>query len=176
MKLDGAPFVVATAPRPRALSFLARPQTFVLLAVASLLLLTLPTTYHLYAPRAAPLSAEQHARFQADLQKCSSFARPPHWERERVDPKQRVNPRFSAAAGGAGVLVLKNAIVFDGEKWLGKNDIVVQHGVVSEIVPEVAPSVLARADVKVVNVDERFITPGLATPDATSRGLVLTAR
>jgi hypothetical protein len=158
----GAPILRSEAPRLHGAVVRVSSSAYRLLAFSTLsLVLLVYTAYRFYRPAAPLLTATQLSRFEADLERCSILEQTPYWKRLRTTTKGRVNPRYKTD-GDETITFLQNATLWDGEKWVGAMDVVLEKGSISEIVPAGSAS-SPRKDSKVqyINVGGRVVTPGL---------------
>lgn len=148
-----------------------RTSTVAVAALLSLLVsaLLLYPAYRLYFPRhhgsSPPLTASQRAQFAADRAQCAAWRAPAYWDAPQgtaVPSADRVNPRYRA--DGAQALLLHNATVWDGSRWLGRVDLTLRRGCIASIAPSSAdtlPPPEARGRVRVLDLAGKIVTPGL---------------
>lgn len=110
------------------------------------------------------LNAQNLAQWQlqhldADLAKCAELHKEPV-EYEFPIPSTRVNPRWNPYTGQAQSVLLRNATLFDGATFLdGRVDILFSNGTIKAVTP--TSSDKSSADTLVLNMDGKFVTPGL---------------
>jgi cytosine/adenosine deaminase-related metal-dependent hydrolase len=99
-------------------------------------------------------------RLDAGLQKCAEINTPPI-RYPLTSAGSRINPRWNSFTGQNDTVVFKNVKLFDGETILSKKvDIVFKKGII-ESVETAGKSVSFDGDVKVLDLREKFVTPGL---------------
>jgi hypothetical protein len=104
------------------------------------------------------LTTVQKQQFNADLARCQEFQKPPFWEVPKTTPGNRINPRYRVTENDK-ITVLQNATVFDGERWIGSVDLVIEEGTIREIDHNIAK--YRGQDVEVVDLQGKIVTPGL---------------
>ncbi|CCX17451.1 Similar to Dihydropyrimidinase; acc. no. Q55DL0 [Pyronema omphalodes CBS 100304] len=104
------------------------------------------------------LTTVQKQQFNADLARCQEFQKPPFWEVQKTTPGNRINPRYRVTENDK-ITVLQNATVFDGERWIGSVDLVIEQGTIREIDHNIAKH--RGQDVEVIDVQGKIVTPGL---------------
>lgn len=158
-------------------SSIAAPHRTSTVAVAALLFLIVSTlllypAYRLNFPRhhdhhhdTSPLLTKpQRAQFAADRAQCAAWRAPAYWDPPQgtaVPSTDRVNPRYKA--DGTQALLLRNATVWDGSRWLGRVDLTLRRGCIASITPStnsLAPR-QARGRVRVMDLAGKIVTPGL---------------
>jgi imidazolonepropionase-like amidohydrolase len=98
--------------------------------------------------------------FDEAVAQCAQLnALPPRTEAQ----SRRENPRWNAANGQTGRVVLRNATLFDGEAWLeGPVDITLDKGLVVSVSASTASATSSSDGEQVVHdLQGRFVTPGL---------------
>lgn len=121
-----------------------------------LTLLLVVIGYISYGFSARPQSGSIHQKaFQTGLEACAR-AKPSR----RTIGNSRTNPRWNAVTGQDRAVVLRNATVFDGEKFLNYGtDIRFERGIVQSIAPAGTIKVLGSDVVR--DLKGRYVTPGL---------------
>jgi hypothetical protein len=104
------------------------------------------------------LTTVQQQQFNADLARCQEFRKPPFWEVQKTTPGNRINPRYRVTENDK-ITVLQNATVFDGERWIGSVDLVIEQGTIREIDYNIAK--YRGQDVEVIDLHGKIVTPGL---------------
>jgi hypothetical protein len=104
------------------------------------------------------LSQFQLDRLDLGLQKCGEIRTPPVQYEIPVSPS-RANPRWNPSTGQKEDMVLRNATLFDGEKFVRAVDIKFSKGIVLSISPTSAS--IDFDDAIVVDLEGKYVTPGL---------------
>jgi imidazolonepropionase-like amidohydrolase len=105
------------------------------------------------------LSQLQLARLNAGLQKCGEF-NTPAVQYEFPVSSSRDNPRWNPVTGQSEAITLRNATLFDGEKFIGVVDIHFSKGVIISVSPTL-PANSGPQNANVINLDGNYVTPGL---------------
>jgi hypothetical protein len=131
-----------------------------ILLVLGLQFVVLPRYVYRISPSEAKLSQFNLARLEAGLQKCAEINAPPK-EYPVTIAGSRLNPRWNPFTGQNDTVVLKNVKLFDGETVFShKVDVVFRKGII-ESVETAGKSKSFDGSVKVLNLEGRYVTPGL---------------
>jgi cytosine/adenosine deaminase-related metal-dependent hydrolase len=131
-----------------------------ILLVLGLQLVVLPRYVYQISPSEVKLSQFHLDRLDAGLQKCAEINTPPI-RYPLTSAGSRINPRWNSFTGQNDTVVFKNVKLFDGETILSKKvDIVFKKGII-ESVETAGKSVSFDGDVKVLDLEQKFVTPGL---------------
>ncbi|KAH8660644.1 carbohydrate esterase family 9 protein-like protein [Tricladium varicosporioides] len=144
--------------RPKvSLSFL----TIVLLILA-LQFLVLPNYISKQLQSQISLSNFHSERLDAELKKCAGYNTPPV-SYPVTHAGSRANSRWNEKTGQQGTIVLRNATLFDGEKFVdGRVDVKLEKGlIVSVTSTNSRSSEIVGKDVMVIELDGGYVTPGL---------------
>jgi imidazolonepropionase-like amidohydrolase len=119
------------------------------------------TSSHLFTRPSQTRLVEYHAaKLDASLQKCAQFVKEPVVYPASITSRSH-NPRWNNVTGQKGVVVLHNVTLFDGERWSsGGVNLVFEKGIITKISP-LSQSLESFVDVQVVDVEGRYVTPGL---------------
>jgi hypothetical protein len=128
--------------------------------VLGLQFVVLPRYIYGISPSEAKLSQFYLDRLDAGLQKCAESSTP-QVQYPVTRAGSRTNPRWNAVTGQNETVLLKKVALFDGEKVLnGRFDIAFKKGIVESVEPAGKSSISER-DAKVLDLDGKFVTPGL---------------
>ena len=105
------------------------------------------------------LSQLQLERINAGLQKCSEFNTPPV-QYEFPVSSSRANPRWNPITGQNETITLRNATLFDGEKFIGAVDIQFSKGITIAISPTSSAN-LGSQNGNIIELHGEYVTPGL---------------
>jgi hypothetical protein len=132
----------------------------VIFLVLGLQFIVLPRYVYQISPSEAKLSQFHLDRLDAGLEKCAEINTPPI-RYPVTSAGSRTNPRWNSVTGQNDTIVLKNVTLFDGEKIVGdKVDVVFKKGIINSVEPAGKSSPFDK-DAKVLNLEGRFVTPGL---------------
>jgi len=132
-----------------------------ILIVLGLQFLILPNYLYRNTPAAENLSQFHLNQLAAGLEKCTDFNTPPISYALPSSSSSRKNPRWNPVSGQNETVLLKNAILFDGDTILsGLVDVEFKEGIISSV-SSASNSQAEILDVKVLDVEGRYVTPGL---------------
>ncbi|KAH7126027.1 hypothetical protein EDB81DRAFT_860673 [Dactylonectria macrodidyma] len=159
LSLEPPPY--SDAPRPIRRPIRRRRRLVATLLLTLLVgftaLIYLNTVINLFASRA---STAQANAFHEGLSKCHE-TRTRNQQEKGIPSRDRVNPRWNAITGQQTLLVIKNATVFDGERTLeGAFDITFESGIIRSVSPTAENKAVVDG-AQVINVNRKFVTPGL---------------
>jgi hypothetical protein len=128
--------------------------------ILGLQFIVLPRYVYQISPNGVKLSQFHLDRLEAGLQKCAEISTPPV-RYPVTSAGSRINPRWNPFTGQNETVVLKNVKLFDGETIVDKKvDVVFKKGII-ESVDTAGKLVSFDGNVKVLDLEGRFITPGL---------------
>jgi hypothetical protein len=155
----GSPTLPIPEPRRRKLR-INLPLS--ILALASILIYTqftiLPNLLPKPSANTLKLSQSHHHRLTTGLQKCADLHTPPVTYSFPV-PASRANPRWNPSSGQNETIILQNATLFDGERFLPGVDIEFSRGVVVSVSPTGRAHPPQGANIQDLN--GKYVTPGL---------------
>ncbi|KAF1988789.1 hypothetical protein K402DRAFT_373086 [Aulographum hederae CBS 113979] len=136
------------------------PLLVLVLVVLYIQFLVLPQFIHNESPNHSRLVQFHQSRLEAGLQRCAEIQKSPV-QYEDAAKLKRTNSRWNDSTGQNQTIILKNATLFDGEEILGRRmNIIFAKGIITNVLP-VIDSSNAFADAIVVEMDGKFVTPGL---------------
>ena len=158
----GSPTLPGPEPhqQPRRKLRIKLPLSIVLLIAVAVYtqFILLPQFVSKPSPIAVKLSQFQAKRLHAGLQKCAQFNTPPV-QYELPPSASRANPRWNPTSGQKGSIILHNATLFDGERFIPSVDIEVSKGVVVSVTASSTRS--APNEATILSLEGKYVTPGL---------------
>ncbi|PQE22122.1 carbohydrate esterase family 9 protein [Rutstroemia sp. NJR-2017a BBW] len=134
----------------------------VLIAIVLVLqFLILPQYLFRASPAALKLSEHHLAQLESGLKTCAEF----HTSSKKLSKHEiasRDNPRWNPVSGQKGIVVLKNATLFDGEKFLsGPVHITLEKGIIKSLSDASIDIIAPDLHTEVIDLEGKYVTPGL---------------
>ncbi|KAM3066376.1 hypothetical protein ACMFMG_003117 [Clarireedia jacksonii] len=139
------------------------PVSITILIATVLVLQFLILPQYLYKPSAAAQELSDHhfSRLESGLKKCVEFHTPAK-KLGKHEIVSRENPRWNPISGQEGIVILKNATLFDGEKFLGGSvDITFEKGIIKSLSDTSVDTISPDPHVEVIDLRGKYVTPGL---------------